>query len=434
MQTLLGALWGGAGGDGPPRRPAHRAAQGGRRRRRRRRCGAPGALRHRRRVRPRRVDAAPLTSDRRGGRPRRRPRRADRRQAPGLLLAELSALVGGARPDASARCRRCSPRSRRPPSVCLRRRPTRSAAACTATQLRLVSLLRSLVARRPPLHRDARSPRRVLRADADRGGAVVGWPRLCRAAGVARRLEELAVRGTRPTAAAAARARPHAEHLPSLLQTVVGGPVAQWKVDTSEWHLLQTLLRQCDGATAAAQLFYAAPPRHRPRPQARTAAAPHRALSGRPSALDAGLHGGAELKEWAPLVLDGMLLPNLVWRAGRAAEHVRLGSMLCLRSCCRCASSTRPSSASAPHRPPQPHQLPRRRRDRDAPLRASSSATPSTSSGRRGSTRRRCARSTPSSSSASTTRATGCASRAASRSPRCSPPPATRRRTPPAPT
>ena len=44
----------------------------------------------------------------------------------------------------------------------------------------------------------------------------------------------------------------HAEHLPALLQTVVGGPVAQWKVDTSEWHLLQTLLRQCDGAVTQA--------------------------------------------------------------------------------------------------------------------------------------------------------------------------------------
>ena len=33
---------------------------------------------------------------------------------------------------------------------------------------------------------------------------------------------------------------------------------------------------------------------------------------------------------WAEHVLAAMLLPNLVWRAGRVAEQVRLAAMLCV--------------------------------------------------------------------------------------------------------
>ena len=35
----------------------------------------------------------------------------------------------------------------------------------------------------------------------------------------------------------------------------------------------------------------------------------------------------AEMHDWAELIFQAMLVPNLVWRAGRAAEHVRLAAM-----------------------------------------------------------------------------------------------------------
>jgi len=37
-----------------------------------------------------------------------------------------------------------------------------------------------------------------------------------------------------------------------------------------------------------------------------------------------------ELDEWAELMFAALLVPNLVWRSGRAAEHVRHAAMSCL--------------------------------------------------------------------------------------------------------
>ena len=253
----------------------------------------------------------------------------------GLLLAELSALVGGARPDALGPllppllAALASPSFCVPPSAADEER----AAACTATQLRLVSLLRSLVAAAPahctatPARHDAYCA--LMRIAAVPSSAGRGFAAQQASLDA---LEELAVAWNSAVGGGGGAGKAlHAEHLPALLQMVVGGPVAQWKVDTSEWHLLQTLIRQCDGATAAAQLLHAAPalatvldPKREP-PLRLTALSLVDHLLSTP-----GFTAAPELKEWAPLVLDGMLLPNLVWRAGRAAEHVRLGSMLCL--------------------------------------------------------------------------------------------------------
>ena len=59
----------------------------------------------------------------------------------------------------------------------------------------------------------------------------------------------------------------HAEHVPALVTTLLGdgsaeGPQApywQWQSHSPEWHLLQALLRQCEGSTAASQLLHVVP-------------------------------------------------------------------------------------------------------------------------------------------------------------------------------
>ena len=131
----------------------------------------------------------------------------------------------------------------------------------------------------------------------------------------------------------------HATHLPRLVEDVLGdgsaepskAPYAHWQASTHEWHLLQALLRQCDGETAASQLLHVAPclarlldPKQEPVLRG-TALALLDALLAEPSFAHA-----TELSEWAELLYSAMLVPNLVWRAGRAAEHVRLAAMTSL--------------------------------------------------------------------------------------------------------
>ena len=70
------------------------------------------------------------------------------------------------------------------------------------------------------------------------------------------------------TAAGHSSAGPlHATHLPRLVTALLGdghaevskAPYAHWAAHTAEWHLLQALLRQCDGSTAASQLLTVVP-------------------------------------------------------------------------------------------------------------------------------------------------------------------------------
>ena len=121
-----------------------------------------------------------------------------------------------------------------------------------------------------------------------------------------------------------------------------------WDVHSSEWHLLQALLRQCDGATAAALLLeFALPltalldPKHDPTLRL-TALGTLDHLLGSDSFCAA-----PPLAEWAEHLLAAMLLPNLVWRAGRAAEHVRLAAMLCVSRLLPLALVTPPQLSAA---------------------------------------------------------------------------------------
>jgi len=129
----------------------------------------------------------------------------------------------------------------------------------------------------------------------------------------------------------------HAQHLPSLVLELVGdgsqdanaAPFARWQAHSTEWHLLQALLRQCDGATAASQLLYVVPalarvldPKQEPVLRG-TALALLDSLLSTPSFCAA-----PDLADWAELILQAMLVPNLVWRSGKAAEHVRHAAMV----------------------------------------------------------------------------------------------------------
>lgn len=131
----------------------------------------------------------------------------------------------------------------------------------------------------------------------------------------------------------------HAAHLPGLAQSLLGdgtadGPKAPywaWQAHTPEWHLLQALLRQSDGATAAGQLLHVVPclarlldPKQEPVLRG-TALAMLDSLLATPTFCAA-----PELNDWAELIFAAMLVPNLVWRSGRAAEHVRGAAMSCL--------------------------------------------------------------------------------------------------------
>ena len=64
----------------------------------------------------------------------------------------------------------------------------------------------------------------------------------------------------------------HASHLHTLLSSITArGAADTWRVDSADWHLMQTLLRQCGGRIAASVLMDAVPvlaklldPKHEP--------------------------------------------------------------------------------------------------------------------------------------------------------------------------
>ena len=61
---------------------------------------------------------------------------------------------------------------------------------------------------------------------------------------------------------------------------------------------------------------------------------------------------------WAEHVLAAMLLPNLVWRAGRVAEQVRLAAMLCVSPNPNPKPNPNPNPNPYPHPHPNPHPNP----------------------------------------------------------------------------
>ena len=253
----------------------------------------------------------------------------------GMCLTVLSALVAGASPDALkpqltslsaavAQPTFCVP----PPGI-----DDDRAATYTATQLRLCDFLKSLISR----------------AGVDCGAQPQAFSLYCAlmrlasvpsTAGRGFESQRVALETVSLLASAAgfdSAAPLHAEHLPALCQQLVGdgsetapatAPYANWQAHTPDWHLLQALLRQCDGATAASQLLYVVPALTRVLDPKQEPVLRGTALSLVDSLLESPSFTGApELDDWAEDLLAALLVPNLVWRAGKAAEHVRLAAM-----------------------------------------------------------------------------------------------------------
>ena len=131
----------------------------------------------------------------------------------------------------------------------------------------------------------------------------------------------------------------HATHLPRLVEDVLGdGSAEPSKAPYAHWQAPRTsgiCCRRCCASVTARppprSCWHVAPclarlldPKQEPVLRG-TALALLDALLAEPSSRIA-----PELSEWAELLYSAMLVPNLVWRAGRAAEHVRLAAMTSL--------------------------------------------------------------------------------------------------------
>lgn len=96
-------------------------------------------------------------------------------------------------------------------------------------------------------------------------------------------------------------------------------------------HLMQALCRQSEGSTSAGVLLFILPP-------LAAMLDPKADLTLRLTALSLFDHllslsdfcAAPEWGEMAEHAFAAMLLPNVVWRAGKPAEHVRLAAYLCL--------------------------------------------------------------------------------------------------------
>lgn len=274
--------------------------------------------------------------------------------------------------------------------------------------------------------------------------------------------------GTR--AAPGARAAPNGGAAGAERASGADPPYSAWTVSTHEWHVLQTLLQHAPGEWAASQLLGAFPvlaallePSREPALRLTALTVVQRLLA------DPAFCAHDGLREWAALLMQALLIPNLVWRAGRAAQQVRLGAALCLRALVqlepavltaselteampvrarpdarpgtrRLAPRTRPRVCARtdervpPPRDPaacfvrRPSRCCARRSRTTAPSRGSRCARSSSASSRssaRASRTTRCAACTLTCSSGWTTPTTRCASPSARRSRRCSGAPCT---------
>ena len=124
----------------------------------------------------------------------------------------------------------------------------------------------------------------------------------------------------------------HASELGPLFSSLVeNDSFVNWDVDSSEWHLAQALLRQCDGKTAASVLLDSVPMLAALLDPKRDAPLRLTALSLLEHLLsDTDFAQSTDLADWAEHMYEGLLLPNLIWRAGKAAEQIRLAVYLCL--------------------------------------------------------------------------------------------------------
>lgn len=257
----------------------------------------------------------------------------------GLILATLESLMSGASPDALRPQLPALAAAIATPHFCVQPAGIDDdrAATYTATQLRLCGFLRALIERAGG--DCAASPQgfhlyaALMRLAAIPSTAGRGFTSQKAA------LETVALLAAAHGLDGISTGPLHARYMPGLVGELLGdgaadGPKAPywaWQAHTPEWHLLQALLRHGDGATAASQLLHVVPcltrlldPKQEPVLRG-TALAMLDALLATPSFAAA-----PELDEWAELIFAAMLVPNLVWRAGRAAEHVRQAAMLCL--------------------------------------------------------------------------------------------------------
>jgi len=252
----------------------------------------------------------------------------------GMCLTVLSALVAGAEPSALSPQLASLGEAVAQPTFCM---PPPGldddrSATYTGTQLRLCDFLRSLISR-AGADCAADPPCFSLYCALMRLAAVPST------AGRGFQAQRVALEVVASLAAAAGKpsaAELHAEHMPRLVLLLVGDGTAppstalyaNWKAETPDWHLLQALLRQCDGATAAGQLIYVLPALTRVLDPKQEPVLRGTALSLVDSLLASPSFCAAEdLHDWAEDLLAALLVPNLVWRAGRAAEHVRLAAM-----------------------------------------------------------------------------------------------------------
>jgi len=252
----------------------------------------------------------------------------------GMCLTVLSALVAGAEPTALSPQLAALGEAVAQPTFCMPPAglDDERSATYTGTQLRLCDFLRSLISRagadcaaEPPCFSLYSALMRLAAVPSTAGRGF-------QAQRVALEVIDcLASAGGKPSAAEL-----HAEQMPRLVLQLVGdgsaaasvAPYGNWQAHTPDWHLLQALLRQCDGATAAGQLLYVLPALTRVLDPKQEPVLRATALSLVDSLLSSSsFSSAADLHDWAEDILAALLVPNLVWRAGKAAEHVRLAAM-----------------------------------------------------------------------------------------------------------
>ena len=185
----------------------------------------------------------------------------------------------------------------------------------TATQLRLCNFIRELIARSSSFCGQAPQAfslyTALMRPAAVPSTAQRGFAAQQLALEV---LAELAEASGLPSSEAL-----HELHLPPLLQQVLKGePYVGWTSHSSEWHLVQALLRQCGGGVAASQLIHLVPlfavllePKKDPVLRGTALALSNQLLDTEAFVC------APDLDDWAEHLFAAMFVPNLVWRAGQ---------------------------------------------------------------------------------------------------------------------
>jgi len=248
----------------------------------------------------------------------------------GFCLSVLGALMSGVPPETIRPQLPQLAATVSQPSFCV---PASSAeddgrSAYTATQRRLCNFIHELVSRAGSLCGEA--PQCFFLYSALMRLAAV--PSTAQKGFAAQQLALQVLAELAEAAGLASSEELHKQHLPALVQLVLQAEnYENWNTHTSDWHLVQALLRQCGGDVAASQLLNLVPVFAKLLDPKQDPVLRGTALALANQLLDTESFARApELDEWAEHLFAAMFLPNLVWRAGKAAEHVRLAAMTCL--------------------------------------------------------------------------------------------------------